>query len=92
MNLLLLLLLVVAGVLVVRYALKKFEADKNNSEFDVTPVDFVKSEVKTVLDVNQDGKVDLADAVEAGKKVKKAAKATKEAVAKKTRGRKPKAS
>jgi transcription elongation factor len=90
MELLLLLLGVGAAVLFVRYAFKKYEASKSNVEFDVHPVDFAKEEVKAVLDVNNDGKVDLGDVkVIAEKTKKKAIKATK-AVVKKTPGRKKK--
>jgi hypothetical protein len=90
MELLLLLLGVAAAVLVVRYAFKQYEARKSNVEFDVHPVDFAKEEVTAVLDVNNDGKVDLADVkVLAEKTKKKAIKATKTAV-KKTPGRKKK--
>ena len=88
MELLLLLLAVVAGVLVVRYSLKKHDAKQNNEEFNVQPLDFAKSEVKQALDVNNDGKVDLADAVEAAGKVKKAAKKVKEAAKKPGRKKK----
>lgn len=89
MELVLLLLGVAAAVLVLRYAFKKYDAQMNNKEFDVHPVDFAKEEVKNVLDVNDDGKVDLADVKEAAVKTKKAIKATKAAV-KKTAGRKKK--
>jgi hypothetical protein len=90
MELVLLLLGVVAVSLFVRYIFKKNEAEKNNTEFDVTPVDFVKEEVKTALDVNNDGQVNLADVKEVAEKTKrKAIKATK-AVVKKTPGRKKK--
>lgn len=89
MELLLLLLLAGAGVLVVRYALKKKDAADNNQEFNVQPLDFAKSEVKNALDVNDDGKVDLADVKEVAVKAKKAIKTTK-AVVKKTPGRKKK--
>ena len=88
MELLLLLLLAVAGVLVVRYALKKKDAVDNNQEFNVQPLDFAKNEVKNALDVNNDGKVDLGDVKEVAVKAKKAAKATKEVV--KKAGRKKK--
>lgn len=88
MELLLLILAVVAGVLVVRYGLKKYDAKQNNEEFNVQPLDFAKSEVKHALDVNNDGKVDLADAVEAAGKVKKAAKKVKEAAKKPGRKKK----
>lgn len=89
MELLLLLLGVGAVVLFVRYALKKYEAKQNNVEFDVAPMDFAKSEVKAVLDVNNDGKVDLGDVKVVAEKTKKAIKTTKAAV-KKTPGRKKK--
>ena len=89
MELLLLLLLAGAGILVVRYALKKKDAADKNEEFNVQPLDFAKSEVKDVLDVNNDGKVDLADVKEVAVKAKKAIKTTK-AVVKKTPGRKKK--
>ena len=89
MELLLLLLGVGAAILFVRYAFKKYEAKQNNTEFDVAPLDFAKEEVKSALDVNNDGKVDLADVKEVGAKTKKAIKATKAAV-KKTPGRKKK--
>lgn len=89
MELILLLLGVGAALLVVRYAFKKYDAKMNNEEFNVAPVDFAKEEVKAVLDVNNDGKVDLGDVKEVAVKTKKAIKTTK-AVVKKTRGRKPK--
>lgn len=90
MEFLLLALLGVALVLVVRYAFKKYEAKENNVEFDVHPIDFAKEEVKTVLDVNNDGKVDLADVKEVAVKTKKKAIKTTKAVVKKTPGRKKK--
>lgn len=89
MEFLLLLLLAAAVVLVVRYAFKKKEAEANNEEFAPAPVDFVKEEVKTVLDVNNDGKVDLGNVKEVVAKGKKAIRTTK-AVVKKTPGRKKK--
>lgn len=89
MEFLLLLLLVAAVVLAVRYGLKKYDAKQNNEEFNVQPVDFVKEEVKNALDVNNDGKVNLADVKEVGKKTRKVIKTTK-AVVKKTPGRKKK--
>ena len=89
MELLLLLLGVGAAILVVRYAFKKYDAKQNNEEFNVQPLDFAKEEVKNALDVNDDGKVDLADVKEVAVKAKKAIKTTK-AVVKKTPGRKKK--
>jgi len=90
MELVLILLGVAAAVLVVRYAFKKYDAKMNNTEFDVHPVDFAKEEVTAVLDVNNDGKVDLGDVKAVAEKTKKKAiKATK-AVVKKTPGRKKK--
>lgn len=80
---------VVAAVLVVRYAFKKYDAKMNNTEFDVHPVDFAKEEVTAVLDVNKDGKVDVADAVAVVAKTKKAVNSAKSAVKKKP-GRKKK--
>lgn len=89
MELLLLLLGVGAALLVLRYAFKKYDAKVNNEEFNVQPLDFAKEEVKNVLDVNNDGKVDLGDVKEVAVKAKKAIKTTK-AVVKKTPGRKKK--
>ena len=65
-------LLVVAAVAYFVYRKLNKTAD---TAFDVHPVvDNVKAEVKEVLDVNKDGKVDVADVKEAGKKVKAGAK------------------
>lgn len=91
MELLLLVGGVVATVFILRHAFKKYEATKNNVETEGNPVDFVKNEVKNVLDVNNDGKVNLEDAVVAAEKVKKVTKKvankTKKAV---TKAKKPK--
>lgn len=91
------LLALAAVALVVRYALKKERAN-DSTDVVVQPAEFVKEEVsvaldqvKSVLDVNNDGKVDLGDAKEVVTKTKKAIKTTK-ATVKKTRGRKPKES
>jgi hypothetical protein len=67
-----LLILAVAG-----YVVYRIVNDKTDAAFETkveSAVTEVKTEVKSVLDVNKDGKVDLADAVEAGKKVKAGAK------------------
>lgn len=62
---------------------------KNNQPVFTRPVNKIETVVKDVVDVNNDGKVDVKDAVEAVKKVKKVAKITAEKV-KKTTGRKKK--
>lgn len=65
-----LLVLVAVGYFVFRHLNKTADA-----AFDVKPVvEEVKTEVKQVLDVNNDGKVDVADVVATVEKVKKGAK------------------
>jgi len=62
---------------VVGYVVYRVVNDKTDAAFETkveTAVTEVKAEVKEVLDVNKDGKVDLADAKAAGKKVKAAGK------------------
>ena len=62
-------------VLVVGYFVYRRLNKTADAAFDVEPVvETVKNEVKEVLDVNKDGEVNLADVVEAGKKVKSGAK------------------
>jgi hypothetical protein len=51
--------------------LKDGALDKNDAN---AVADAVKADVKEILDVNKDGQVNVADAVEAGKKAKAGAK------------------
>lgn len=62
---------------------------KETNQSFAKPIKKVESVAKDVADVNNDGKVNLTDAVDAAKKVGKAAKITTEKV-KKTVGRKKK--
>jgi len=65
-----LLVIVVAGYIVYRVV-----NNKTDDAFEQLPgVSKVEAEVKSVLDVNKDGTVNVADAVEAGKKAKAGAK------------------
>lgn len=62
---------------------------KETNETYSKPIQKIETAVKNVIDTNDDGKVNAADAVQAAKKVGKAAKITAEKV-KKTVGRKKK--
>lgn len=62
---------------------------KETNQSFAKPIQKVEAVVKNTADVNDDGKVDIKDAVDAAKKVGKAAKITAEKV-KKTAGRKKK--
>jgi len=65
-------LVIAAGVI---YYFVSKNSDSTDAAFDTSKVVAeIKAEAKSVLDVNKDGKVDVADAVEAGKKVKAGAK------------------
>jgi hypothetical protein len=62
-------------IVVVGYIVYRVVTDKNDAAFDSNPVVHkVEEELKSVLDVNKDGKVNVEDAKEAGKKVKAGAK------------------
>lgn len=62
---------------------------KQNKESFARPIKKVETTVKNTVDVNDDGKVDVKDAVAVAKKAGKAVKITAEKV-KKTAGRKKK--
>lgn len=62
---------------------------KETNQSFAKPIQKVESAVKNAADVNDDGKVDVKDAVEVAKKAGKAVKITAEKV-KKTAGRKKK--
>lgn len=66
-------IIVVAIIAIVVYRAKKNKADDQPLTIADVQTEF-KSEVKSVLDVNGDGVVNVADVVAAGKKVKAGAK------------------
>lgn len=75
------LILMVCGII--------YWVNKETNKSFAKPIQKVETVVKNVADINDDGKVDVKDAVTAAKKVGKAAKITAEKV-KKTAGRKKK--
>jgi hypothetical protein len=81
---------IIAGVVMVWYTWEVLRPAKDNT--DSTLENSVLEGVKDVLDVNSDGKIDFADATAVAVKVKaKVKRKSAKTVAKKTSGRKKKA-
>lgn len=60
---------------VIGFVVYRIVNEKTDSAFEQTPVVHkVEEEIKSALDVNKDGKVNVEDVKEAGKKVKAGAK------------------